>query len=365
MIATRIPLPALAVCALCAAPSWAQQPAAPSAKGTPASNSQASGAPTPPGNLIIQVMADTGVPVPGAAIEVDGMRTGMGPAVVSQPGSMQPGNPQSGNAPSNFQVAGYDGSAHPGDAHPGDPMAGCTISSPVPPPRVQPSSAKSGTASGAGAQSGSAGNAQAGNGQAGAAQGQPSGQQTNTVQPGAALPVDGHIGRIHPRRTEPSTANSGSSPTAGSGPSGTAPSGGAQPAAAQPPPGADSLNTVQPGTAQTIHCEGAAPAAPLPPGAVPLETDAQGQLTLQLSPGEHTLSVSVYGFDPFTGHFTLGGKHRQIVQIKLSTAPTSYILAVGPDGRIQPETPDLGTLIPLEPVQTLDSLPVRNRKRVL
>jgi hypothetical protein len=361
MIATRIPLLALAACALYAAPSRAQQPAAPSAKGAPASNSPANAAPPPPGNLIIQVMADTGVPVPGAAIEVDGMRTGMGPAVVSQPGSppaggLQPGNPQSGNAQSSFQVAGYDGSAHPGSSRPGDPMAGCTISSPVPPPRVQPSLAKPG----AGTPPGN-GNAAAGNGQAGAAQ---PGQQINTVKPGAALPVDGHIGRTHPRRAEPSTANSGSAPTAGSGP-GAAPSGSAQPPAAQPPPGADGLNTVQPGTAQTIHCEGTAPAAPLPPGAVPLETDAQGQLTLQLPPGEHTLSVSVYGFDPFTGHFTLGGKHRQIVQIKLSTAPTSYVLAVGPDGRIQPETPDLETLIPLEPVQTLDSLPVRNRKRLL
>ena len=103
----------------------------------------------------------------------------------------------------------------------------------------------------------------------------------------------------------------------------------------------------------------------LPPGAVPLETDAQGPLTVQLPPGAHALSVSVYGFDPFNTHFTLSGKHRQIVQIKLSTAPTSYVLAVGPDGRIQPISADLDAAIPLEPLATLVPLPARARRHGL
>jgi hypothetical protein len=95
---------------------------------------------------------------------------------------------------------------------------------------------------------------------------------------------------------------------------------------------------------------------------VALATDAQGQLTVQLPPGEHTLSVSVYGFDPWTGHFTLSGKHRQVVQIKLSTAPPSYLIVVGPDGRVQPISAVLDATIPLEPVAILDSLAARTHR---
>ncbi len=315
MIARRIPLVALMAFAPGAS---AQQPASPSAapqkKSAPAP--QASQPQAPQGNLIIQVMADNGAPVPGAAIEVDGMRSGGAPA--------GPGTGRSSTLPSGTRIIGADPSPSesgasptgPGEANPSEStidQSGLFRPQKRPCPAPQPANSRPGKS-----------------------QSQSGATQTGQAASGSAKPNTG-------------TAR--------------------QPSQPPPPPDCGLTNMVQAGTAESISELGGTPsdaaAAALPPGAVPLETDAQGQLILQLPPGEHTLSVSVYGFDPFTGHFTLGGKHRQIVQIKLNTAPTTYVLAVGPDGRIQPESPDLGTLIPLEPVQTLDSLPARNRKHLL
>jgi hypothetical protein len=374
MIARRIPLPALAAFALGFAlplsvtlsaqqPGAAAQPPAPASPapaartnttaaslGKRTSTPPANTAPAPQGNLTIEVMDDNGTPFPGADVEIDGMRTGQGPAGV-QPSTIQPSGTQTGDA----QASG----AQPHGAEAGEAQVNCTVAGSVRPGNSQ-TGPHSGAAQGAGSQSGVA---QTGNGQTGGNQPQPGGQQLNTAQPSAGRAVDSHN---RPTQRRPAESANGSS---GSGQSGSGQPGDtkadSQPAAAQPD--GDSLNTVQPGTAQAINCQaGAAPSEPqLPPGVVALRTDAQGQLTLQLANGPHTVSVSVYGFDPFTGHFTLSGKHRQMIQIKLSTAPTSFILAVGPDGRIQPVSVDLDALIPLEPVQTLDPLPARTRRHLI
>jgi hypothetical protein len=298
MVAFRIPLLALAALSLsAAAPLPAQQPAAPA----------------PPGNLIIQVMDDDGTPFPGAAVEVDGMRTGAAP-----PGSA-PAAPARANP---AQVSPASASSAP--------AVGPEIPCPKP-SSAQTAGAPSDRAHAAGSQ---AAGAQPGDGQPG------SGQAGQSGQAGAAQPHNQTQGQ--PRDS-------------------------AQPSSSQHcylPPG-----SVLPGTAQSIGnliggaADGSGP--PLPPGAVALATDAQGQLILQLPSGPHSVSVSVYGFEPFTGHFTLSGKHRQIVQIKLSASPPTYVFVVGPDSRVQLETPVLDSLIPLEPVQTLGPLPPRNRKRLL
>jgi hypothetical protein len=317
MIASRIPLLALAAFSLgAAAPLSAQQPAAPahgsSATAQP-SNSQANPAPTPPGNLIIQVMDDNGTPFPGAAVEVDGMRTGAAP-----PGSAPaaPARPDSARADSAPATAA--------------PAVGPEI------PCPKANSAPTASAPHGGAQA--------------------AGSQASGASPGDAQPGSGQTG----------STQAGSAPP-GSGQSQAQPRDSAQPSGNQHcylPPG-----SVLPGTAQSIgSLIGGAPGdggPSLPPGAVALTTDAQGQLILQLPSGPHSVSVSVYGFEPFTGHFTLTGKHRQIVQIKLSASPPTYVFVVGPDSRVQLETPVLDSLIPLEPVQTLGPLPPRTRKRLL
>jgi hypothetical protein len=381
MIAMRIPLLALAAFSLGA---LAQQPAqqasataqtpAPVSPGSasrtvaarkstaPASSQanskqQGNSAPAPQGNLTVQIMDDNGTPVPGAAIEVDGMRAGMGSAIISQSNGAQPGGVQ----PGGVQISGYDGSAAAGGSQTGDSLSGCTVSS-----TVQSISAQPAVARGASVPS-QHGSASPGNGQTGeaGAQSELTPEELKTVHPGAVQSVGSHPRLTEPRRTEPGSGRSASSQSDGSG-SGSAPSGNGQPGSAsgEAQPGGDGLNSVQPGTAQSINCQGAAPAA-LPPGVVPLTTDAQGQLVLELPPGEHTLSVSVYGFDPWTGHFTLNGKHRQIVQIKLSTAPTTFVMTYGADDRVQLETATLDTEIPLEPVQTLVPLPAHTRRHVL
>lgn len=369
MVPARIPLVALAAFALGAAvPLPAQQPAAAAAQ--PAATAQApapasaapatrgNATPAPQGNLIIQVMDDDGTPVPGADIEVDGMRTGAVPSGVQgssvQPGSAQVSGEQSGDV--------QPGSAQPDGAETGDTPAGeaqvnCTVAS-----SVQPGSSPSGSAQPGGAPPK---RAAPGSEQAVGDQPQPGGQQLNTVEPGTVESVGRHPRITQSRRAETVSANPGSSSSGSAAPGAARTSG--QASDAQPQPNSDDANTVQPGTAQAINCQaGAAPSQPaLPPGEVPLRTDAQGELVLQLPDGPHSISVSIYGFDPFTGSFALSGKHRQIVQIKLSTAPTSYVLAVGPDGRIQPVGANLDSVIPLEPVETLGPLPARARHRVL
>jgi hypothetical protein len=403
MIASRTPLLALAALSLSAAASlWAQQPAAPahgnSAPAQP-SKPQANAAPAPQGNLIIQVTDDNGTPFPGAAIEVDGMRTGAAPAGAPKPGSAQPNSAQpnsvqpgtvqpAGAQPdpqssigqaSSFRVygaetsgpeAGGSGSGGSGSvgAESSEAQVNCTIEGGARPVISQPSpraGVHSDPAQAAGSPSGQGSSAApSGSGEAGEAQ--PGGQQVNTVEPGTVQAVGSHPRLAQPRRAE--TANAGpGSPQSGNNTPGASSAGSGQAAGAQLEPDDSSPNTFQPGTAQAIHCQsgGAAGGPALPPGVIALITDAQGQLILQLPNGEHTVSVSVYGFEPFTGHFTLSGKHRQMVQIKLSSSPPTYVFVVGPDSRVQLETPEVDALIPLAPLQTLGPLAPRTRRRLL
>jgi hypothetical protein len=306
----RIPLLALAAFSLGAAATLpAQQPASPT-HGNSATQQQgkpqANSAPAPQGNLIIQVMDSNGTPFPGAQLEVDGMRTGAAP-----PGSAPPAPARADSAPASSA-----------------PTVGPEIPCP-----------KSSSAQSAGAPRGGA---QADGGQAGSGQtGQAGSAPADKAPPGDSQPKAGQTqGQTHD---------------------------GVQPRSSQHcylPPG-----SVLPGTAQSIgNLIGSAPGGgvpSLPPGAVPLTTDAQGQLVLQLPNGEHSVSVTVYGFEPFTGHFTLSGKHRQMVQIKLSSSPPTYVFVVGPDSRVQLETPEVDALIPLEPLQTLGPLAPRARRRLL
>ncbi len=349
----RIPLLALAgIFSLGAA---AQQPAPASATASPqavpaaaaqknAAATAQEGQPQPPqGNLTIQVMRDDGTPVPDADIAIDGMRAGMGPMVPGQSNGAGASNAQSPGA--------LTGSSESNGAQPASAQ----------PPALRCISAQ-------------AASIEAGGTQPGSATATPS--QAGNSQPGGGVSSSGQTGSGRSGNAQAGNGNPGGAQSnggqAGHAQSGSNKSGSAQPGAPPSRQNCYSANTVLPGTAESISDLGlgasadAATSAPsLPPGVVPLRTDAQGQLTLQLSDGPHTLSVSVYGFDPFTGQFTLGGKHRQIVQIKLSTAPTSYILAVGPDNGIQLETPQLDALIPLEPLQTLVPLPARTRGHVL
>jgi hypothetical protein len=299
--------------------------------GKPAQAQPGSAAPAPQGNLIIQVTDDNGTPFPGAAVEIDGMGTGMAPPGSAQAAAAaaESGSPQatvappvcahSNRAPSEHAETGH-GETGDGQPHPGGDQAG-----------NGPSDA------------GAAGTAQASSAGSGAGQAEPEGNGAGGDQPNAGSSGTKPAGSGHPDHTQE-----------GDG---------------EPQPSGPQLCTVEPGTAQSISSLTgvAAPAAgaPLPPGAVQLVTDAQGQLILQLPSGLHTVAVSVYGFDPFNAHFTLNGKHRQVIQIKLSTAPTSYVIAVGPDGRIQPVSADLDTMIPLEPVAVLDPLPVRGKRHAL
>jgi hypothetical protein len=341
-IEQRIPLLALVAFAL-AAP--AQQPASANPAGAPQANhptsphgsnaatpqkNSAATPQAPQGNLTVQVMDDNGNPVPNADIEIDGMHTGGAPA--------GPGTGRSSTLSSGTRIIGADSTPNQSgtdQSSPGQPNGQPDIDQsglfrprarpcPPAPPRPQPEKTQPGNAP------------------------SPS---------GSTQPVDSHPGRAQPSQSPSSSAHSGG------------PQPNSQPAQPQPPPDCGLTNTVQAGTAESIADLGGTPAdaagPALPPGAVALRTDAQGQLILQLLPGDHTLSVSVYGFDPFTAHFSLTGKHRQVVQIKLSTAPTSYLIAVGPDGRIQPVSADLDAVIPLEPVQSLDNLPPHARHRAL
>jgi hypothetical protein len=331
----RISLLVLAAFALGAA---AQQPASPSAvpQGTPApraakaAQKKGSGAApqpglqAPQGNLTIQVTRDDGTPVPDADVEIDGMRAGIGPSgtgPASAAGNTR--SPAIRNAgPENSAENSVDQS---GLFHPQP------VSCPPPPPhKTAPAKPQSSQAPSRNAQSG---------------------DQTGSAQTGSGQP-----GQVPPAQPASADANP-------SKPHASAESADAQPAC-------DPANMVRPGQAESIgELSGAksddAGGPSLPPGVIPLRTDDQGQLVLQLPPGAHTLSVSVYGFDPFTGSFTLSGRHRQIVQIKLSTAPTSVVFTVGADYRTQTESAITYALIPLEPVQVLDPLPARTRRRVL
>jgi hypothetical protein len=286
-IAKRISLLALAAFALDVSAQQPQKSVSSPQPGQPQA---------PQGNLTIQVTNDDGAPVPGAALEIDGMSVGGGPAGSSHSTS----GGVTSTLPSGTQIIGADSSPHTSQANIDRSGLFQAHARPCPTP------------------------------------------------PPAAV------------RHDNGQPAKGQAPAAGAKPA-------TQPAQPPPPPSCGLTNTVQAGTAESIGDLSGTPtgasAPALPPGAVALATDAQGQLTVQLPPGEHTLSVSVYGFDPWTGHFTLTGKHRQVVQIKLSTAPPSYLIVVGPDGRVQPISAVLDATIPLEPVATLDSLAARPHRR--
>jgi hypothetical protein len=347
MIAKRIPQLALAVCALGLAPGGrAQQPAAPAPQAT------AGAAPTAPqGNLTIQVMSDDGTPVPGADLAVDGMRTGQGPVTPGQAGVGQPG---SGAANGAVAGNGQGQSAQTKSTQPGS-------TSPPGMHCISAAAASIGTGS-TQAGSGQTGSGNTKNAQQGTQQGTRQGTPPGT-QPGAAQSGNAQAGQTQ----SGSDKNGGSKPvdsTTGN------PKTSAKTGPAAPAQNCYASNTVLPGTSESIgELVSSAPTngdsgPPLPPGAIPLRTDAQGQLVLQLPPGSHTLAISVYGFEPWNGSFTLNGKHRQIVQIKLSTAQSSFVLAVGPDDRIQLESPDLEAPIPLEPLQTLVLEPRRGHRSI-
>jgi hypothetical protein len=341
MIAKRIPQLALAVCALGLAPGGrAQQPAAPAPQAT------AGAAPTAPqGNLTIQVMSDDGTPVPGADLAVDGMRTGQGPVTPGQAGVGQPG---SGAANGAVAGNGQGQSAQTKSTQPGSTS----------PPGMHCISA---AAASIGTGSTQTGNGQTGAGQQGSAQA--GNGSTKSTQTGAQAGA-GQSGQTQTGQGQAGQAQSGSDKTGSSKPVNK------KTGAAAPAQNCYASNTVLPGTVESIgELVTSAPTdpdsgPPLPPGAIPLRTDAQGQLVLQLPPGSHTLAISVYGFEPWNGSFTLNGKHRQIVQIKLSTAQSSFVLAVGPDDRIQLESPDLEATIPLEPLQTLVLEPRRGHRSI-
>jgi hypothetical protein len=352
MIAGRIPLLALAAFPLGALPFLpAQQPAAPTHGNTATTQqgkSQADSAPAPQGNLIIQVMDSNGTPFPGAQLEVDGMRTGRGQISVAEGGGAQAAPASAAKPPADSAQA-----SRPHTACPTSPYA----------PPSSPPAARDRTGSAP------AGSTQPGNAPQNGSQTQPSGGGSS----GGLLTR--HSGSSHPASAPPDGSQSqpaGNQPETGQ--SGNGQPGSAPPASAdgksQPQPGGNQLCTVPGGTAQSIGTlmgnASPEPGGPsLPPGAIPLTTDAQGQLILQLPSGEHSISVSVYGFEPFTGHFTLSGKHRQLVQVKLSASPPTYVFVVGPDSRVQLETPEVDALIPLEPLQTLGPLAPRTRRRLI